>query len=393
MPVFACKRPILQLFSGSSKKKKLLCLFAYQRYIVGGACTSSASNHSITSGDVAHHGTFMQKSTSTSYCRFVGCGCMKINKLMEEDNLLKLCSLKGCASLVHSGCWQKFVVFELKKPTMVTEVVCSLSHLKQLEKQILNVKKRQGSNINVTKKQRISWNDDGPTPDISSMGSLLDWITTSDNYNRYRGGEGQQGEKKSSVAQEIARFILDQGITTSRTAKDVMEKIQSLEKEHPAAIDWQNGTGAGVEAGSVKEYVVKLCPYFDILDPIMKDKPSMQPSAKFDNSANIDEQLVFPQFFDEASIADPPNSQRDNDDISSHHESDTKSIESCFSTSIRKEEHNCGSFKTPLKRVTTPIPKIIGISGTVPTGDLKPSLGKTHCHKCKGEVTPDYTCP
>ena len=136
LPVFACKRPILQLFSGSSKKKKLLCLFAYQRYIVGGACTSSASNHSITSGDVAHHETFMQKSTSTSYCRFVGCGCMKINKLMEEDNLLKLCSLKGCASLVHSGCWQKFVVSELKKPTMVTEVVCSVSHLKQLEKQI-----------------------------------------------------------------------------------------------------------------------------------------------------------------------------------------------------------------------------------------------------------------
>ena len=127
------------------------------------------------------------------------------------------------------------------------------------------------------------------------------------------------------------------------TAKDVMEKMQSLEYNYQAAIDWQNGTGAGVEAGLVKEYVVKLCPYFDILDPIMKDKPSMQPSAKFDNSVNIDEQLVFPQFFDEASITDPPNSQCDNDDISSH-ESDAKSIESHSSNSIQKEEHNCGSF-------------------------------------------------
>ena len=47
LPVFVCKKAyFLQLFSGSSKKEKLLHPFASQRYIVGRACKSSASDHS-----------------------------------------------------------------------------------------------------------------------------------------------------------------------------------------------------------------------------------------------------------------------------------------------------------------------------------------------------------
>jgi len=47
LPVFVCKKAyILQLFSGSGKKEKLLHPFASQRYIISRACKSSVSDHS-----------------------------------------------------------------------------------------------------------------------------------------------------------------------------------------------------------------------------------------------------------------------------------------------------------------------------------------------------------
>ena len=74
-----------------------------------------------------------------------------------------------------------------------------------------------------------------------------------------------------------------------------------------------------------------MCLYFDILDPILKDHPSTQSSAKFDNSAASNEVIEFPKL-DESSIEDPDVCQcKDHDDVSSDDGDGRSSISSTSS--------------------------------------------------------------
>ena len=66
---------------------------------------------------------------------------------------------------------------------------------------------------NTDKKQQVPWDVDGPNPEVCLTSCLLDWISTHGNYHWYRGGEGQKGEKKNIIAQEVSDYIAVQGIT------------------------------------------------------------------------------------------------------------------------------------------------------------------------------------
>ncbi|GMF53124.1 unnamed protein product [Phytophthora fragariaefolia] len=48
-------------------------------------------------------------------------------------------------------------------------------------------------------KKRVLRHNDGPIAGISSISVLIGWLTTSTNYNRYRGGEGQNGESMTTA--------------------------------------------------------------------------------------------------------------------------------------------------------------------------------------------------
>lgn len=98
-----------------------------------------------------------------------------------------------------------------------------------------------------TVKKRVAWHNDGPSANVSSLSCLVDWITTGINYSRYRGGEGQVGEAKITIAGEVVRYLRTCGVTTARTPKDIMWKTGILESEYRTVADWLETTGSGID--------------------------------------------------------------------------------------------------------------------------------------------------
>jgi hypothetical protein len=127
-------------------------------------------------------------------------------------------------------------------------------------------------------KKRIPWHNDGPTNSVSSLSVLIKWMTDGNNYSRYRGGEGQSGETKQTLAGEVSQAIRDSGVMTARMPKDVMSKSLALEASFRATSDWLNNTGQGVQNETdLRAAILQKCPTFYELQPIMDDSPSTHP--------------------------------------------------------------------------------------------------------------------
>ena len=62
-----------------------------------------------------------------------------------------------------------------------------------------------------TKQPSIPWEKDGVDGGKSSMSILLNWLTTSNNYQRWRGDKAH-GTTKKSICSEIIQLMVAQGI-------------------------------------------------------------------------------------------------------------------------------------------------------------------------------------
>ncbi|OWZ21970.1 hypothetical protein PHMEG_0003392 [Phytophthora megakarya] len=112
-----------------------------------------------------------------------------------------------------------------------------------------------------TSKKRIPWRNDGPNTS-----------------KRYRGGYGQSGETKQTLAGEIVAAITDSGIMIPRTPKDAMNKILGQEASFRVASDWLNNTGQGVyNAIDLRTAVLHRCLTFYQFHPVMDASPTTQP--------------------------------------------------------------------------------------------------------------------
>lgn len=143
--------------------------------------------------------------------------------------------------------------------------------------------------------RRVFWHTDGPSEDVNSLSVLIEWLTHEGNYTKWKGGNKHSGVTKNTLASQIVAEIKSKGINIERTAKDVVQKILTMEQNFKKAIDFLDGTGAGItDEESLVAAVKKICPYYYELEPVMSDRQSSRPLATEDdifyNSTTTDEE-------------------------------------------------------------------------------------------------------
>ncbi|OWZ03585.1 hypothetical protein PHMEG_00024659, partial [Phytophthora megakarya] len=132
--------------------------------------------------------------------------------------------------------------------------------------------------------RRTLWGTNGPNDFVSSLSVLLDWLTEEGNDNKWRRGDKQNGDTKTSLAKAIAERIRDNGITHPRKAKDIVTKIGLLEQSFRIASDFLANTGAGItNEASLQAAIEVRCPHYDLLKDIMGDRASIRPLLTTDD--------------------------------------------------------------------------------------------------------------
>ncbi|KAF1336336.1 hypothetical protein FI667_g133, partial [Globisporangium splendens] len=166
-----------------------------------------------------------------------------------------------------------------------------------------------GGRRGVQKKQRILWDSDAATRDgKTSIGILLEWLTTPGNYDRWKDGKSQFGETREALCSQIKAEMKKHGILHRENA-NIRTQISELERAYDTAVAWlmlngydgklpdaksvdinssdvpllpgdANGDGIAnsteVESNSnaggnpVEAVVLRTCRYFHVLDSIMR---------------------------------------------------------------------------------------------------------------------------
>jgi hypothetical protein len=113
----------------------------------------------------------------------------------------------------------------------------------------------------------------------------MEWLTTHGNYSNYCGGTGNRGKSKAQHHKDLAIMIKNKLPESSRTEKDVENKIVALERQFREASDWANNTGQGVDdPGDFEAAILKRCPHYHQLEDIMKERPNAKPLATNEGS-------------------------------------------------------------------------------------------------------------
>ncbi len=81
---------------------------------------------------------------------------------------------------------------------------------------------------NKKKTDYSSSNDNPSKPERNSMNILISWLTAEGNYSQYKGGDGNQGETKITIAKELSLKMMHSGCVVERDPKQIANKISEL---------------------------------------------------------------------------------------------------------------------------------------------------------------------
>ncbi|KAG1699962.1 hypothetical protein DVH05_012398 [Phytophthora capsici] len=230
-------------------------------------------------------------------------GCKKVSKNAGGGEI-KGCSKVGCDRAVHAACAAAILSLFGASDTF-NKTACG--------KRCYNALTKQTPPPTMQSNKRVLWHNDGPTPDVSSISVLMDWLTDGNNYSRYRGGDSQTGETKATIAGEVKVKIAAAGIATERTIKDITNKISSLETLFRNAEDWRNCTGQGVayDEPTIRDALLRRCAFYFQLRNIMINRDSTQPQLlSTDEAVNKDDTENDSSNSSEAEPSKPPSVSR-----------------------------------------------------------------------------------
>ena len=227
--------------------------------------------------------------------------CKLAKKCKAQDDLLN-CWNPSCSNWIHQVCYKLVLDYrqvpledrpgseertESGEAVVFCTKTCFTVWRTQRNRELKAAAQAAKAALEASKKKRkVPWEDDG------SMEVLMDWITTHGNYAAYSGANGHQNKGKSKAAyhKEIALLIQQKKPESERDAKDVENKIGTLERQFREASDWANNTGQGVEnPGEFEAAVKKRCPYYEQLEPIMGERPNAAPLATNEDGSSQDE--------------------------------------------------------------------------------------------------------
>jgi hypothetical protein len=224
-------------------------------------------------------------------CKLKG-KCPLKDKTTED---LHECWREDCDALMHGLC-SKLLLDRYKipaedRPELEENIVfCTktcYSKWLAAKKKIEKAASKAAADAEV-KKRKVPWEEDG------TLSILMDWLTTKGNYSAYAGSNGNiKGKSKTQYHKEIGLMIKAKNPDSDREAKDVENKIVSLERQFRQGSDWANNTGQGVEnPGDFEAALLRRCPLYKELEPIMGERPNSKPlstNEEDDNSSSGEE--------------------------------------------------------------------------------------------------------
>lgn len=209
-----------------------------------------------------------------------------------RNNNVYACQGPNCNSFMCLPCHEAYIANPKRgsgvcKLTNVKGAVV-IHHSKKCFEKLSSLLQRIETNSLLWSEDAGSPTNDNPNPKCSEQ-VLIQWLSQEGNYRKFRnGGDGRWS--KTTLAQQISDIIKDSGCICPRSPKAILMKIQKMEAQFAKTFAWTQQTGVGVketDPAGFQATVLKQCPFFHELEPVLRDRAKNKPIATSDTVRDV----------------------------------------------------------------------------------------------------------